>query len=274
MNTPSPCRSLSTPLPSAVSSAVPSAVPAASRTSVLALACAFASAASLFTAAPALADPFETLDALSRDEFESLAENLAAATHYKSLSPGEPLGLLGFDVGIELSSTSIDDSSLFDRASDGDFGYGSVLVPRLHAHKGLPFGLDIGASIGQVPEADLSLIGVELRYSIVEGGVATPSVGLRGSYSRAIDPESIDVDSAALELTISKGLLMLTPYAGAGLVRSDVEAIDVERLGEESVDQSKLFVGLNVNLATLNVLAELDRTGGHTSVSAKVGLRF
>ena len=223
---------------------------------------------------PALADPFETLGALSPDEFEALAENLAAATHYKSLSPGEPLGLLGFDIGIELSSTSIDDSSLFDRASDGDFGYDSVLVPRLHAHKGLPFGLDVGASIGLIPEADLSLIGVELRYSIVEGGVATPSVGLRGSYARTVDAESIDVDGAALELTVSKGFLMLTPYAGAGLVRSDVEALDVETFDEESVDQRKLFVGLNANLATLNVLAELDRTGDHTSVSAKFGLRF
>ena len=224
--------------------------------------------------APVRADPFETLSALGQDEFGDLAENLAAATHYKSLSPGEPLGLLGFDVGLEVSSTSIDDAALFDRASEGDYGYGALIVPRLHAHKGLPFGLDVGVSVGLIPEADVSLVGAELRVSLVEGGVATPSVGLRGSYSRALDADSLDLDSAAVELTISKGFLMLTPYAGAGLVRSDVEALEVETLDEESIEQRKLFVGLNANLATLNVLAEIDRTGDHTSLSAKVGLRF
>ena len=219
------------------------------------------------------ADPLETPDALDQGDFGDLAETLAAATHYKSLAPPEQLGLLGFDVGIELSSTGFDEG-LFDRASDGDYGTGSLLLPKLHAHKGLPFGIDIGASIGLLPGSDLVLIGAELRYAVVEGGVVTPAVGLRVSHSRGEGSDTIELNSTALEVAISKGFVMFTPYAGAGVVYSDVTPLDAPALQEESFDQTKLFLGVNVNLLTVNVAVELDRTGEDTSVGAKLGLRF
>lgn len=221
----------------------------------------------------ARADPFDTLDALDQGEFRSLAENLAAGMHYKGITPAEPLGTLGFDVGLEISSTEIDES-LFDRASDGDFGAGSLLLPRLHAHKGLPFGLDIGAFVGAVPSSDMTLAGAELRMALLEGGVATPAVSVRGSYSRLMRIDELDLNNAALELTVSKGILMLTPYAGVGFVHSKATPRGTATLDEESFDQTKLYVGLNVNLFPLNLTAEADRTGDHSSISAKLGVRF
>ena len=161
-------------------------------------------------ALPVHADPFETLERLDQAQFLELAETLGAATHYKAVTPAEPLGIIGFDIGIELSSTSID-GALFDLASDGDYGTGSLLLPRLHVHKGLPFGIDIGAFLGTIPSSDLTLIGGEVRIALVEGGVAVPAVGLRASYARGQGSDELDLDSAALELTVSKGFLMLTP---------------------------------------------------------------
>lgn len=227
------------------------------------------------TMAPsAQAGPFDTLDRLDQDGFLSLAENLSAATHYKAVSPAEPLGVLGFDVGVEVSSTEIDED-LFDLASDGDFGTPSLLLPRVHVHKGLPFGIDIGASLGAIPDADLSLIGAELRIALVEGGVATPAIALRGSYSRAQGSSTLDVQNGALELTISKGFVMFTPYAGIGLVHGIVKPLNEEAgLAEEGFDQEKFYAGVNVNLVAVNLTAEADRTGDHTSFSAKVGMRF
>jgi len=222
----------------------------------------------------ASADPFETLERLDQARFLDLAEHLGAATHYKAVTPAESLGVIGFDLGIELSSTSID-SELFDDASDGDFGTGSLLVPRLHALKGLPFGIDIGASIGLIPSSDMTLIGGEARIALVEGNVALPAVGLRASYSWTEGSDDIEATNGALELTVSKGFLMLTPYAGVGIVHSSVDPTGArDTLADESFDQEKLYVGLNANLVGFNVTGEADRTGDHSSISAKLGIRF
>ena len=86
--------------------------------------------------------------------------------------------------------------------------------------------------------------------------------------------EELDLENAALELTISKGFLMVTPYAGVGLVNSDATPIDSAVLADESFDQEKVFVGANLNLVGLNVTTEADRTGELTSFSAKLGVRF
>lgn len=225
-------------------------------------------------AGEARSEVFETLEALDGPEFRELAENLAAATHYKAIAPAEPLGLLGFDLGLELSATELEED-LLDRASDGDYGgSGSLLLPRLHLHKGLPFKLDVGGFIGAIPGTDLTVLGVELRYAILEGDVAVPALAVRGSYSRMGGTDELDLDSLGLELTVSKGFLMLTPYAGAGIVSSEATPRGVDSLDEESFEQRKLFVGLNVNLVSLNLTFEADRTDDYTTLSAKLGLRF
>lgn len=223
------------------------------------------------------ADAFDSLGDLDQNAFRQLSEHLGAASHYKGVTPAEPLGIIGFDVGVGLSSTPIDES-LFDTASSGDFGAPSLFVPRVSAHKGLPFGIDIGAFAGVVPKSDLRLLGAEVRYAILEGGVATPAVAVRASYSKGLGLDALDIDNAGLELTVSKGFVMFTPYGGVGFVHSNVSPDDsdpdVAALSDESFQQEKLFVGVNVNLVGLNLTVEADRTGSHTSYSGKIGLRF
>jgi len=201
---------------------------------------------------PARATDFDTLSILSPNQFESLVENLGAATHYKALAPAEPLGLIGFDIALELSATEIDDD-LFDIASGGDFGVSRFFLPRLHLHKGLPFGIDIGASIAAIPETDFQLLGAELRYAILRGSVLTPAVALRGTYSFTTGVDELDITNTGLELSISKGFVFLTPY--------------------EDVNLEKAYVGININLG-FNLGFEIDRTGDFTTFSGKAGIRF
>ena len=223
------------------------------------------------TASPGAASGFDALGTLSRDDFGRLAENLGAATHHRGIAPAEALGVLGADVAIELSSTEVDEA-LF-AAAGPELDLDTLLVPRLHAQKGLPFRLDVGAMVAAVPETDATLIGAELRLGLVEGGVATPAVSVRASYSRLQGVTELEADNYALELAISKGFLMLAPYAGVGVVRTDASAPLADSLDDVSVDQRKLFAGLNVNLGA-NVGLEVDRTGDFTTYSAKLGIRF
>ena len=218
------------------------------------------------------ASSLDSLEALSQANFALFAENIAAAIHYKGVGPAEPLGIIGFDLGIELSSTEID-KTLFDLASSGDFETSELIIPRLHVNKGLPFGLDVGAAISAVPGTDIKVLSGELRYALVSGGVLSPSVGIRASHAILEGLSEIDMSSSALEITASKGFVMFTPYIGTGIVKSTAMPIDLGELTEVSFDQKKMFVGVTVNLGVALTL-EADQTGDYRTYSAKFGFRF
>ena len=218
------------------------------------------------------ADVLDTVEVLDQSQFDELAESLGAASHYKSIAPPETLGILGFDVGIELSSTDIN-GDLFDLASDGDFAGSELLIPRLHAHKGLPFGIDLGASLGVVQDSDGQVFGAELRYAIVDGGVVTPAVGVRVSHSLVQGIDDFDFNSTGIELAISKGFLFVTPYAGVGFVRSSADPQNIAALSASTVEQRKLVVGAVINFG-LALTLEVDLTEDYRTYSAKAGVRF
>lgn len=228
----------------------------------------------LFCTFTAQAASFNTLSALSQDDFNQLSENIAAAAHYKGVTPPEPLGLLGFDVGLSLSYTTIEVDQIFDDASDGDFDVAGIALPRLTLHKGLPFGFDVGVSASGAPGTDIQVLGAEVRYAVLEGNVALPAVGIRASASMLQGVDEMDLQNLGLDISVSKGFLLLTPYAGIGIVRSTATPNDAPSLQEETLDQNKLFAGLNVNLGLLNMTFEADKTGDYTSGSAKAGFRF
>lgn len=218
------------------------------------------------------ASSLDSLIALSQADFETFSENIAAAIHYKGVGPAEPLGIIGFDLGVELSSTEID-KTLFDLASSGDFEISELIIPRLHVNKGLPFGLDVGAAVSAIPSTDIKVLSGELRYALVSGGILTPSVGLRASHARLEGLSEFDMSSSALEITASKGFVMFTPYIGTGIVKSTATPNNLGELAEVSFSQKKLFVGVTVNLG-LALTLEADQTGDYRTYSAKFGFRF
>jgi len=234
---------------------------------------AFAALGALGALGNVQAQSFDTLERLSADQFEALVANLGAATNYKAVAPGEPLGLIGFDLGVGLSVTESDDE-LFELAgSDATDAVDSLLLPRLHVHKGLLGGVDVGAFIGAIADTDLTLIGVEGRYAVLQGTVATPSLGVRLAATRLMGADELDLESYSAELVLSKGFVMFTPYAGVGIVRTVGDATEVDDLEEVSLNEEKLFLGLNVNLG-INLTFEADVSADYASYSAKVGFRF
>jgi hypothetical protein len=221
-------------------------------------------------AAPAFADDLESLRALSQAEFGLLAKDFAAAASYKSVSPAEPLGVVGFDIGLEASGTRMNNSSLWRKAGADS---STLYLPRLHVHKGLPFGIDVGASLTAAPDSDIKLIGAEIKYAIVSGSTVLPAVAIRAAATRLSGVEQVDLSSRSLELSVSKGFLNLTPYAGVGRVWGDVTP-NVTGLRKESPKSNKVFAGVNVNLGLVNVAMELDRIAGNQTASVKLGFRL
>lgn len=231
-------------------------------------------AAACLTAAPLHAADLDALNLLNQTEFRLLSEDLGAALSYKPLTPAEPLGVTGFDVGIAVTGTRLKNSALFDRATSNGNIPSYLPLPTLRANKGLPFGIDVGLMVAAVPGSNIRLLGGELRYAIVSGNVALPAVAIRGSYTRLSGVEQLDFDTKGVDLSISKGLLNFTPYGGVGRVWVSSTPNGIGGLGKETFGLNKVFVGVNFNMLLLNLAVEADRTGENNSFGVKLGLRF
>ncbi|MDH5301298.1 MAG: hypothetical protein OEW58_08055 [Gammaproteobacteria bacterium] len=212
--------------------------------------------------------------------FKALSEDLTSALSYKAITPAEPLGILGFDVGAELTLTKPANDDKWASAI-GESSVSMLPMPKLHAHLGLPFGIDVGAVYSNLSVADISYFGGELRYSFVGGNTLLPAVSVRGTMTKMSGADHLDLDTKGLELSISKGFLMITPYAGIGQVwatskpGATFKALPAPAtLSDVDVSQSKWFVGANINMGLMNFAFETDKTGDASSYSAKVGLRF
>jgi hypothetical protein len=231
--------------------------------------------ASLFAVSlPVVAADINQIQTLTQDDFHKLSQDLGAALSYKPLTPTAPLGITGFDMGLAVTATSIKNSDVLKKAGAGD--HSTLPVPSLRLNKGLPLDLDVGVMVGAVPGTNVRLYGGELRYAIVSGGAALPAIGIRGSYTKLAGVDQLDFNTRGIDLSISKGFLMFTPYAGIGKVwvASTPKDIPTSVPSKESLSLNKVFVGFNLNFGLTNLAFEGDRTGEATSYGAKLGFRF
>lgn len=224
------------------------------------------------TSVAAHAADIDALGNLAQSEFRLLSEDLGAALSYKALAPAEPLGITGFDIGVEVTATSVKHSDFFKQATGSSVD--TLPVAKLHLHKGLPFGIDVGGFLSSVPDSNIKLMGAELRYAFLEGGVALPAVALRGTFTKLSGVDQLDFSTRGLELTASKGFLMVTPYAGIGKVWTTSTPKNVPVLTEEKFAQNKVFAGANLNFGLMNFAVEGDKTGDATSYGLKFGFRW
>lgn len=217
------------------------------------------------------AGDFPNIGTIGQDAFNGLSRDLGAAFSYKGITPATPLGTLGFDVGVEVTSTKLEHESAFSAAGAGSVS--DLLVPKVHVHKGLPGGWDIGAFVGGASDVSASLFGADVRYALLDDGIATPAVAVRLSGTRATGLGDLKIGTGALDLMASKKFTILTPYVGGGVVRTWSSAASTA-LHDVRENQGRFFGGLAVTLLTVNVAFEAERQGDNTSLSAKLGLRF
>jgi hypothetical protein len=230
-------------------------------------------AALLAASLPAAAKDL-TIQGLSQDDFHKISQDLGAALSYKPLTPAEPLGLFGFDLGVAGTDTKIKNTDSFKNAQVGDIS--DIVVPSARFNLGLPFGIDVGVMAGAAPSTNVRLYGGEVRWAFIKGSTTMPAIALRGSYTKLAGVDQLDFNTKGADLSISKGFAMFTPYAGIGKVwvTSTPKNIPLAVPSEESFSQNKYFVGVNMNFILVNIALEADKTGEDTSYGLKLGFRF
>jgi hypothetical protein len=218
----------------------------------------------LIMAAPAMAKVTFDLHAVSQDDFKNLSRDLGLAISYMPLAPAEPLGgvLPGFDIGVEVTGVSIDkNASYFKNAVTNPSDLPSTIPEaKAHVQVGLPVvPIDLGIVYGTAPDTDVKLIGYELKWAILKGSTVSPAVAIRGAYTKLSGVDVLDISTKSLDVSISKGFTMLTPYAGIGEVWITSEAKNVPiSLKKEDIAETKGFVGLKLGLGLVNFVAEAD----------------
>lgn len=222
----------------------------------------------------ARAAELNSLQTLTQSEFRLLSEDLGAIVSFKPLIPSEPLGLTGFDIGVGVSGTVLENRSVWEKATGGSSVPSTIAVPSLRAHKGLPFDIDVGLSVSRVPSAGVTVTGGELRWAPLAGNAVLPAIALRLSASSMSGVDQLKLRTLGFDVSVSKGFLFATPYAGLGTVNVKSKPQGAPLAGDEDFNLAKVFAGVNLNLGLGNLAFEADKTGKASSYSAKFGFRF
>jgi hypothetical protein len=208
----------------------------------------------------------------SQAGFDTFSNELGGALAYRAVAPADPLGIIGFDIAVEGTNAS--------------FGGDSVIIPKIKFQKGLPGNLDIAGYYTQLPLSSISGVsgdgtayGVALSYAIWEGGVVSPALAIRGSYTNADIPGVIGATTTGVDLEISKGFPIISPYAGIGLVNMSTTDSSGTACGgggcaDYSATETRYFAGANFNLKIMDIAFEVGKTGDNNFTTFKLGFRF
>ncbi len=217
------------------------------------------------SAVPAMAKITFDFTGMNQDQFKKLSTDLGLAVSYVPLAPAEPLGskvLPGIDIGIEATVIKIDKNAPYWQnavTNPGDLP-SNLIFPKFHAQVGLPVvPIDLGFVYANVPGTDIKFVGGEIKWAILRGSTLTPAIAIRGAYTKVSGVDVLDMDTKSLDLSISKGFAILTPYAGIGEVwitsKPTQPAIG---LTKEDLTETKGFVGLKLSMGLINIVGEAD----------------
>lgn len=207
----------------------------------------------------------------SQADLAQISEDLTAAFNFKALQPAAPLGVLGFHVNAFASYTETDDKNAWGRANGDRISYLPMIGVGIG--KGLIADVDVGAFVADSPTTNVRVMGAELRYAVFDGGVATPAVGLRASYTLVEGADNLDFSTRGLDLSVSKGFVFATPYAGIGRMWG-VAKPEVAGLSDEDIYETKLYGGVKLNLLLVQITLEAEMTGDNETYSLRTGFGF
>lgn len=224
-------------------------------------------------AAPAAA--WEVSAEATPADFDLFHDRFASAAYFWPRHGAKPLGWVGFEVWADISvDEGFGDEDFARTALDGSLPGDALGIARVGVRKGLPGGFDLGAAYGRTVDGDVELLSGELSWALLDGGAVTPAVGFRLTGTQTLAAESYDLEQYGLEVIVSKGFAVVTPYGGAGLVRSESR---LERLGGGTLEADStdtiLFAGVRLRLLLPVLTVEVEQ-GEETQAAVRLGFGF
>jgi len=211
---------------------------------------------------------------LSAGDFDDLAGVVADAVAFPLMTSAASSGVTGFEVLAAAGGPRVDRNASWWRYAVSGSTYGGIWPgARLIVRKGLPWRLDVGGQVGEI--AGAHFLGGDARLALLEGGALSPAAALRVSYSR-LQNAPMALDAKEVQLVLSKGFPIVTPYAAVGVRRVDADVT----FGQAPVihyssrqNATTLAAGVQVRLVPFRFVGELRKgakMGGFVGVG--VGL--
>ncbi len=193
-------------------------------------------------------------------DFRDFHRHFSAAAYHYPRHGASPLGLVGFNVYVDAAvDREFDDEPFAETVIDGDLNGDLLAVARVGARKGLPGGIDLGVSYARALGGDVDLISADLQWAMIEGGPATPALGLRLTGTRTVNAGAYELDQYGAEVLLSKGFAILTPYVGGGVVHSKGTLSSAARTFEDTHTRGIFYGGLTLNLLLPKITVEVEK---------------
>jgi len=223
----------------------------------------------------------------TQEDLKLLSRDLGLTISYVPLAPAEPLGgvLPHVDMGVEVTGVKLDTNAAYIKKIEAVPGNekipSTIPFPKLHIQVGLPvIPIDLGYVYASDSATNLKYMGGEVKWAILKGSVATPAIAIRGAYTKLTGVPDLDISTKSLDLSISKGFLIFTPYAGYGMVWIDSKvtskdpAVIALNLQDVSTTEGKGFIGTKITFFPLmNMVFEAD-FAKVSSYSARLNIHF
>ena len=149
-------------------------------------------------------------------DLRGLTDALGDALTFPNLGPAAPTGITGFEVLAAAGGPQVDTGAHWWHEVDGSTVGGVFYAQRLIVRKGLPANLDAGVQVGEV--LGQRFWGGEFRWALLEGSTVSPAAALRATYTRRASSR-VAADVADVQIVVSKGFVVVTPYAALGYRR-------------------------------------------------------
>jgi hypothetical protein len=231
-------------------------------------------------ALPAAASDVSFNRTYTQQNFRDFSEEIGSVLLYRSIGPAVSLGITGFNLGVEMMGSDINENKDYWKKAVSDGNPPSYLVnSRISFIKGLPLDFDVGVVLGKILDPDIPYFGGEVRYAIVKDRALIPGVTIRGSYSQTFNVDQLDLKTYGLDLSVSKGFgvgIKLIPYAGLGVSWVSSKAGHLTSglsLDKEEFSKTHGFLGARLEMGILAITAEVDY-GVIPSYNLQLGLAF
>jgi hypothetical protein len=212
---------------------------------------------------------------ITEEQFATFSRLMAQGIYATPVDPARARGLLGFDVGVAATAVPVDvNAAYWQNSVSNDFTLSDhLVVPRAVVSKGLSVAT-ISAMYSQVPDSDISVIGAALDVPIINGGLVKPTLAIRGSYATLRGVDNFDLNTYGAEVFLSKGFGPVTPYAAAGIARSDAQGnvttpTFAAVILNDKATSNRITIGVKLSLLIPKIVIEATQ-GEERSYAAKV----
>lgn len=228
----------------------------------------------LLVAGVAHADGIDFSPTFTPADLAELSNALGDSISFPLLGSASAGGLTGFEVLAAVGGPRVDSGDHWWQAGVDGSAPGDVLPGyRIVARKGLPARFDVGVQGGRV--LGERFWSAEVRWALLAGGVVEPGACVRVVYSR-LEGAPLDLEVKEVQVALSKGLAVVTPFAAIGYRRVESAAwLGDEVLLLHEFDDSRITgeAGVRFNLLPFRIVAEV-RQGASLGYFAGVGVGF